>query len=100
LKKFYQQKYIYDTLQQKDINFISLLLKKSFGSSIQDSEVMKMMQIFSYNLLMVQKDTQEKINNILKIIESQRETRIRMAIDLEKYNTELTTAEALEDKLL
>jgi hypothetical protein len=79
---------------------MTLFLQKSFGESIKDSEVMRMMQIFSYNLLIVQKDTQEKINNTLKIIESQKEARVRMAITLEKYDAELMAAESLESELL
>lgn len=100
LKKFYQKKYIYDTYQNENVNFMTLLIRKSFGTSIQDSEVMKAMQLFSYNLLMLQKDTQEEINKTLKVIESQKETRVRMSINLEKYDAELTATESLESELL
>ena len=99
LKKFYQKKYIYDTYQNENVNFMTLLMRKSFGTSIQDSEVMKTMQLFSYNLSIIQNDTQEEINKTLKIIESQKALRVRMSIELDQYNAELAATENLESEL-
>jgi hypothetical protein len=79
---------------------MTLLMRKSFGTSIQDSEVMKTMQLFSYNLSIIQNDTQEEINKTLKIIESQKALRVRMSIELEQYNAELAATENLESELL
>ncbi len=100
LKKFYQQWYFYDLQWEQDITLMSLLLPKSFWTSIKESEILDIMKVTSQSLLARQKENQEKIIKIQKAIESQNDQKTRIITRMERYDAELATTESLEAQLL
>ena len=100
LKKFYQQWYIQDMQWDRNVTLMNLLLPKSFGSSIKDSEILSIMKTTSQWLITRQKENQEKITKIQQSLEFQKNQKLRVIARLERYDSELITAENLESELL
>ena len=100
LKRFYQQEYMQDIKRDKDITFMSLLLPKTFGSSIKDSEILNIMKLSSQSLITQQKVNQEKIAKIHQVVAYQKNQKTRIIARLEQYDAELAETERLKVELL
>lgn len=100
LKKFYQQGYIQDVQGDQDITLMSLLLPKSFWTSIKESEILSIMKLTSQWLITRQKENQKKITEIQRAIEFQKTQKTRILARLERYDSELITTEIMETELL
>ncbi len=100
LKRFYQQDYIQEVQGGQDITFMSLLLPKSFWSSIKDAEILDIMKATSQGLMARQRDNQEKIKKLQEVLEWQKNQKVKTMIRMERYDAELATTEAIEAELL
>ena len=79
---------------------MSLLLPKTFGTSIKESEILNIMKLSSQNLITQQKANQEKITKIYQVIEYQKKQKVRILTRLDRYDTELAETEILKKTLL
>lgn len=100
LKKFYQQDYIKEVQWDQNMTLMSLLLPKSFGTSIKESEILDIMKVTSQWLISRQKKNQEKIIKIQETIVAHRNQKTRIISRMERYDAELATTEILESQLL
>ena len=79
---------------------MSLLLPKTFGTSIKESEILNIMKLSSQNLITQQKANQEKITKIYQVIEYQKKQKVRILTRLDRYDTELAETKILKETLL
>ena len=79
---------------------MSLLLPKTFGTSIKESEILNIMKLSSQNLITQQKANQERITKIYQVIEYQKKKKVRILTRLDRYNIELAETEILKKTLL
>lgn len=100
LKKFYQQGYIREVQWEQDVTFMSLLLPKSFWTSIKESEILDIMKVTSQGLIHRQQENQKKISEIQTALEFQKNQRIRTIARMDQYNSELATTAIIETELL
>jgi len=100
LKKFYQQGYIREVQWDQDVTFMSLLLPKSFWTSIKESEILDIMKVTSQGLIHRQQENQKKISEIQTALEFQKNQRIRTIARMDQYNSELATTAIIEAELL
>jgi len=100
LKKYYQQGYIEDVQGNQKITLMSLLLPKSFWTSIKESEILDIMKVTSQGLIARQKENQIKIAKIQDAIRFQKDQRIKNITRMDRYDSELATTEVIEAQLL
>lgn len=100
LKKYYQQGYIQDVQGDKNITLMSLLLPKSFWTSIKESEITNIMKVTSQWLISRQNENQIKIAKIQDAITFQKNQKIKTITRMERYDSELATTEMMEAQLL
>lgn len=100
LKKFYQEDYMKEIQWDKDMTLMTLLLPKTFGNSIKESEILDIMKTTSQNLISRQKENYAKIQKIQTTIQEQKNQKTRLITRMERYDAELATAEDLEIQLL
>lgn len=79
---------------------MSLLLPKTFGTSIKESEILSIMKLSSQSLIAQQKLNQEKLTKIHQVIEYQKNQKNRLVARLDRYDAELAETEVLKEALL
>jgi NADH:ubiquinone oxidoreductase subunit C len=79
---------------------MSLLLPKTFGASIKESEILNIMKLSSQSLMAQQKTNQEKIAKIYQVIEFQKKEKARVITRLDRYDAELAETEQIKEELL